>query len=344
MEPEDVLQLQTVLLKLKRLSRRPVTPLPLTRADSVAENVGTAIAQQIPRGNIDMPAAIANVVAPYTALRTDTTGLGMPNFNVGMPTSLAHLDYPVNTVPTGSTNVPEPPIDIPVTVAPNTIPDADSGMPRGNSPDLLPIVRPKRMWSFPLAERPCWMQHKRPKRTRTVSASLPHQNTCVMPGMGMSNMRLGMPTTSLGMPTTDPSEVQYPIMHPVTSVDLTAPDTIPPPSIGPGMPRGYSPPLLPMVTTATLLMPRGNSPPLLPMVTTATLLPQRRLLYSTPRKRTRRRAVSATTPHRSGHAQNAIGHPRSGHAQAQAQAQTMEGAINPAHRARRTSYGLDLCP
>ena len=151
MEPEDVLQLQTVLLKLKRLPRSPAKPLPLTRADSVAENVGTAIAQQIPRGNIDMPAAIANVVAPYTALRTDT-GLGMPNFNVGMPTSLDHLDYPVNTVPTGSTNVPEPPIDIPVTVAPNTIPDAGLGMPRGNSPDLRPIVRPKRMWSFP----PVW--------------------------------------------------------------------------------------------------------------------------------------------------------------------------------------------
>ena len=114
----------------------------------------------------------------------------------------------------------------------------------------------------------------------------------------MSIMRFGMPTRSLGMPTTDPSEVQYPIMHPVTTVDLTAPDTIPPPSIGPGMPRGYSPPLLPMVTTATLLMPRGNSPPLLPMVTSATFLPQRRLLYPTPRKGTRRRAVSATTPHR----------------------------------------------
>ena len=56
MEPEDVLQLQTVLLKLKILSRRPATPVPLTRADAVAENSDTAIAQQIPCSDIDMPA------------------------------------------------------------------------------------------------------------------------------------------------------------------------------------------------------------------------------------------------------------------------------------------------
>ena len=259
MQPEDVLQLRTVLLTHRRWSNNLAT-VPQTRVNAVAESADSAIAPPVPPSSAhNMPAPITNLGTPNTTPLT-VTGLGMPRNRgmprpySGMPTSIpSDIGYP-------NYNISRDPIaelhnisrDI---GAPNAIPVTGLGMPRGKS------------------------------------CKLPRQKISVVPGMGMPNIldltpsSGGMPT-SISLVTTVPNNISSPI------IDLVAQKTIPPVT-GLGMPRSNSPILLPLVTTAEFVDPTKRW--IFPQQQNLLMTPRkRRKRVLAPRERTRRQTMSAT--------------------------------------------------